>query len=757
MASKTPKHSEEDNSFVTVSRQIRSASTRSNDSSGSNCGYRSNNTPTNSSSWNRGNSGSVTGNFQSNNSGRGRGNSGLNSDSVKRTPRKEMVEDREKRICKETFNKSSKDFEDRVKDESEREVKMSFRKNVSEITPEKVKEICARVLGVCEKYDYQSLGIKKEELPLKIQATVLGRIVKHIPLMETNFCAYIETLKDLIQEITADQRFKKCTDYGFLNHMCWPELPKDVEKKKQVIKTINLKEYRRAFELLIELYGCDVCAKNVKGESALQAYEKAVKCGSAPLCEEVRKILNGRISNDNLFKMLRNMINVVDPTTAVKFGNTFKLGLMYNIHMLVELFLDNLIKTRPGSETHGLFSQIPALFAVCRTMVDAPIINNEWRTVLEEEHKGASFIDEYTQFIEAMNIAARIKLQDVEDGTKFSEEQLMFFTPTTLPGVIIETSIINNLDLSKVYSDFVSHRLAKIRDSAEKRPLDQNMIISATAHAVNALEKTKKHQLLNILSPKIIGTICELIELKKINVYASTHIESIISNFVGEKLVSRNLLDVCKLACLQQQQPQVTVHVRCGKNKKGNKNKKPHQQGEGEEEQWQVTDIIEGDVLDQEEKNAAAKPNENGDENLSSFIDTKGIQFKTPEFLSTVTEAKLKPDGTWSDAKVDDWVYGQKNFMGKKGTKMTKAFVPTIVFVATNEIITFQTSEEDLTKKLQLLKSVLTDVFGDTTSNLKSFAKSIKADEMGCDALGFDTGFGAEAFKKFMHLYKIEV
>lgn len=720
MAFRTPNSN--DDEFVTVTRSNRSSSS----SQGSNNGFRSSesNYRSNNGSSNNGSS------YRSNNGG---SNNGSNH-GVKKTPRRENVEEQKNRSEKDKFNNASKKFEDLVKDESEMEVKMAFKKSVAEVTPEKIKVIIANVQKVCEKYDYQSLGIKCEDLPLKIQATVIGRIIKHVPLMGSGFCAYVETLKDLILEITHDQRLKKCTDYGFLNHLSWPDLPKEESKKQEILRKIKLDDYQRLFELMIELYGCDVRAKNVKGETALEAYDKAVKYGAAPVCEGVREILKGKISRENLLKMLCNMANAIDPTKAAMFGNTFKLGLLYDMPLLINILLGNLLKIRPESEKHGFFSQILDFFAMCRTMASTPIIDNEWGSMLKEKHAG-SYDEKFKEFVDGVNIAARAKLQDVEDG-KVTEEQLMYFTPTILPGIIIESSRTNRLDLSKVYYDFVSQRLTAIKDSETKRPLDQNMIIIATAHAVNALDKSKRSQLLSVMTPEILSQLNELITLKKISVYASTQIESIITDYLGEKLVSRDFNKICNLPGMKEKQ-EVAVHVRTGKNKKGNKKK--------ETEQELLQEHVQ--VRTQEEKVTESV------EDLSQYIDLDKYQPKAPMFLSTVVDAVMKEDGSWSDEKVDDWIYGLKH----QKVPLTKAFIPTILYVVTNEVINQKTDSVTVTKKLELFKKVLEDIFGDYVPILQSFAKSLSADSMGCDALGFDSEFGTNTFKEFMRSHNITV
>lgn len=690
-------------------------------------------------------------------------------DTGKRTPRKETDEERKNRQVKEKYQKDHKNFEDFIKETSETEVKMAFRTKISEITPEKIIEIYATVLRACEKRDYQSIGVKKEELPLKVRATVMGRIVKHIPLMGTGFCPYIERLAGLIKDIISEQQ-SKLTDYNFLNLFSWPEYPKDTsysnneeekerkklfdeDRKKKIMSSINLDEYQRAFELFIEIYGCDVRAKNIKGETALQAYEKAVHYGSAPSCDGIRNILNGKISRANLFKMLCNMANAMQSDTAHKFGNTFKLGMLFNMELLVETILNNILKIRPESGQHGFFSQIKELFTTCKIMADTDILHNEWRSVLEEEHKG-TYSSKFEEFVNAMNLAAQKKLQDVEDG-KFSEEQLMHFTPTVLPGVIVESWIVLKTDLGKVYDDFVSPRLNEIKMLDKKKAVNQSMIIVATSHAVNALNKTKKYELLSILTPQILETMHGLIVQKKIGMFAATQIERIIGNFLEVPVLSRDLDKVSTLLCVQApvHNETVTVRVKRGKNKKCGKKTKEVKNEETFQSQSQKQEVREEKDFEQDSDSESKRALD-----LAEYIDLDNFSSKAPRCLSTVTVCTKQGD-VWSNEQVDDWVYSHKMVLKKliaDKKLLNSACIPTLVYTVISEIIMPSTPGVEVLEKLELFKLMLEDVYDESCAlTLGAFAKSIEADPMKLGALGFESEFNENAFKSFMSLYNI--
>lgn len=727
MASRSPK-SNDDDGFITVARPNRSRSNQSTDSTKS----------------------VHKGKGQGQGQGQGHGQHGGHK-------RGESKEEREAREKTEKFNKASKTFEDLVKNESERQVKFAFKEKVSEITPERVKEIIASVLLVCERHDHQSLGIEKDELPQKVKVTVLGRIIKLVPLMGTDFCAYIKTLEKLIREINGSE---KCSDYVFLNHFSWPQWPDDPAEKKVLMDAIDHEEYRSAFESLIELYGCDVRAKNVKGETALQAYEKAVKHGAAPDCPGVREVLNGKISQKNLIKMMCNMMNVIKPDTAAKFGNTFKLGMLYGMSALVAIILDQILKIRPEAGTAGYFPQIQELLKMCRTMAVNPIIANEWKRTLEEDHKSSDYNDELERFANDLIAAAKNKLRDVEEG-KLDEEQLMYVTPRTLPGVIIEASKFIGLNISEVYGDFVIPRLSEMKTNDSKRALHQSMILVATSHAIQSLDKENKHQLLDVLTPDILRKMNELITGKQISAYGAAQIESMIGTFlgIGQKLASRDLTEICALPCLQQvvvhtqtqtqTQTQVPVQRR-GKNKKGSKKPKASNLVGSEPDDSGCQMVPERQVSPESQV-----------DDLLTFINLKEYESKAPGFLATIDSSTKNSDGSWADEKVDDWVYGLSMTYKRKepgpgpSQLLPKELLPTIVFVTSNDIIMQGTNSERVTQKLNFLKLLLDETFGTQVfESLQVFAKSIGTDP---DAMGFESEFNATTFKQFMQLYEITI
>jgi hypothetical protein len=300
--------------------------------------------------------------------------------------------------------------------------------------------------------------------------------------------------------------------------------------------------------------------------------------------------------------------------------------------------------------------------------------------------------------------------------------------------------------------------------------MDQSMILVATSHVINSLDKKMKPQLLDVLTPQILETMNDLIVHKKMNGYFATQIESVINTFLETKLrLTKDLTQLSNLPCLakQNQEIQEPVRVRRGKNKKGNKKKDMVVHVHVHEAPIDQSDdepVIENEKLD--EKTDLSVPDLSVSDlsvsDLSMYIDLDSFQSSAPRFLSSVATATRSSDGSWSDEKVDDWVYGRSRYLKeqeKKGLKISCALVPTIVFVVTNDLFVPGKDEQVVvTQKLNLLKQVLDDVFQSNDDfvqkNLREFTKSLDGS---CEALGFESEFNENIFKEFLGLYEIKI
>lgn len=204
--------------------------------------------------------------------------------------------------------------------------------SVSDLDEDNVRDIISRVsvkTGMTSSADF-----------LVIHTTVLGIILSCVPALENGQIDVINKLTPLIIEITnpthettgrynITHTTKTVNGYNLINSIYWIKGGYVASKES----------YLDAVVQLIKVCGCDILAKNNKGETALESYMESVRKGSAPLYDEMIEILSNTYQKDKILRMIMDVINKANLGNVNTLANNVK----YVYCLEMDMFVTQLI------------------------------------------------------------------------------------------------------------------------------------------------------------------------------------------------------------------------------------------------------------------------------------------------------------------------------------------------------------------------------------------------------------------------------
>lgn len=491
-----------------------------------------------------------------------------------------------------------------------------------------------------------------------IQATVLGIIVKQIPHMETGLVERIEYFAPLIVEIMPSSNHsesfskqkiheeKGVTGFQLLNEICWPG----------VSQVPSPNQYVNAVEKLINICGCDVLARNARGETALSSYRVACSEGRAPLIPEMERVLSAQIRQEYLEKMIRMIVNKFTPQSVSKFSNMFKLAFVSNISMLASKLIDYMLGFYTYSKKDGMFIPVKTCFETCHAMFKHPVIDDEWKTIIEQKYTsvyGSSDMAYYTLIDEIAKMA--IGQIDVRCEFLMSKgaDECACVAVDAIGAIVGEVSSMVNAQ--NYFTDFLNETLDSIKNGSTDE-ITLNFVMTSICHLIDGLHRRKanKTDMSHYLTPSMMNDISTLVKQKKIPIRIVIHIENAIKKFMGSSFSFGKYVAPSPSVPIKKQQPLTTI---------------------------------------------------------DEFIDVETFGSDVPTFLSEIDVPDNRPWDAWNDL-IDDWIYSiqQKMKKNKNTHNYTKEIV-SIIFCTSDEYLTYGTCN---VSKLNLFKFMMDEAFGES-------------------------------------------
>jgi hypothetical protein len=593
---------------------------------------------------------------------------------------------------------------------------------VDRIKAEQVGEMVDAVCENLERVDRKQLSERERK---EVLSTIIGLLLKGVAALPDNQEAYV---RSLAPHLTVANKNDK--DHNQVNSMVWHGL--------QHVK--NVEGYVDAVREVISITKLDVLKANGNGETAVQSYEEAIRRKKAIPIPALYAVLRAELREENLQRMITVMVNKMSPQNFATFANTFKLGLLMAMQMLVDMILTDCLSTHAYSKKDRHFERISITMDLFKKMFDSPIVVNEWAGILIEKFRNCDGL--YKQFLITMCEGSMKRItKHLHDDAKSLKSQSddgenrAVVAIDALGAIIGQASVLLQSNTYTVLMELMFDQLSRESD----QEMVCSIILSSTAHMVRELKTSGigAGRLTTFMTPSVCLTITKMHRMKKFSSRIRIGLQDILSEFLDQQITCDKFDTI----------PQIVSKKTASSSTGVRKTASVQLKSTGSVGGYDVLNW-EDEALEEPEK---PEESEELDPEISQLIDFDILAGKSPKWLGLVDTVTVDQTGVWSDPLVDNWVYG----LTKTASASDKMKIGTLVCLMANDMGVLDG------KKQQLFKRVMDHLYTETTvrQTLHDLlhAKNISKQTSGEDELEmvFETPRSFALFKEFLKHYQL--
>jgi len=629
-----------------------------------------------------------------------------------------------------------------------------------------VEDIRCRINDICSK---RKISLDDESERHKVQATVLGIVLKYVPHIREGMSSYIMSIANLITEIMPSEEknnnevfngketkeTKGAMGYQLLNAICYPG----------ITTVSSIDEFVGAIETLINVCKCDVLAKNDKGETALAAYDAATERNFAPKHDLIRTVLSAGIRQEHLEKLVHTIVNKLS-ISNLNLSNIFKLVCSTDATLLADKLIDNLFKFYAFSKKEGCFPCVNDLIDACHNNIYADIINDEWTTILSEKFR-KNTQDSDKVYYNLLEKLAESAVKKLPERRKFMEskssEECAAIAIDVIGAIIGDVAAINN---GPHYNMFVKELLPELDNQ-----LVQNLVLTATCHLLARLKKIKPNDqcvMLNFITPNIFEAISHAAKEKKLAPRVCFTFQNSMKNFTGidiecsqfititEKLFNNNGKIESKITAKTCVNEGLTINSgfkspikKTQINQTNQLNKTQTNQTNQLNKTSQINKTFQINKINSQNQSLKKEIEVEVKVDIDTMCSNKYVSCIPKELkYIKVSEADniFKKGDEWNDDEVEEWICSRIGEEKLQVNELHKKIRSIIIITTDYGII-----QKDQTTKINLFKRMLDDIYGaDTVAKAIMPISELSVDDRNSM---WDDKSAIIAFEQFAKLY----